>query len=99
MVRHQHLFVVVGLVERFEAEVEFADERVVQALAVRADVTNAADRAALLQTVADRFGRLDVLVNNAGTFEERNYAAGKNPNASPRGSLWSRPLARLPTAR
>jgi len=53
-----------------------------QALAVQADVTNAADRAALLQAVADRFGRLDVLVNNAGTFEERNYAAGKNPNAT-----------------
>ncbi|MCZ1000754.1 SDR family NAD(P)-dependent oxidoreductase [Streptomyces mirabilis] len=53
-----------------------------QALAVRADVTDAADRAALLQAVADRFGRLDVLVNNAGTFEERDYAAGKNPNAT-----------------
>jgi uncharacterized oxidoreductase len=53
-----------------------------QALAVQADVTNAADRAALLQAVADRFGRLDVLVNNAGTFEERDYAAGKNPNAT-----------------
>jgi uncharacterized oxidoreductase len=53
-----------------------------QALAVRADVTNADDRAALLQAVADRFGRLDVLVNNAGTFEERDYAAGKNPNAT-----------------
>ncbi|KUL44941.1 SDR family NAD(P)-dependent oxidoreductase [Streptomyces regalis] len=53
-----------------------------QALAVRADVTNAADRAALLQAVADRFGCLDVLVNNAGTFEERDYAAGKNPNAT-----------------
>ena len=53
-----------------------------QALAVRADVTNAVDRAALLEAVADRFGRLDVLVNNAGTFEERDYAAGKNPNAT-----------------
>src|ERR1044071_4542834 len=27
-------------------------------------------------------GRWDVLVNNAGTFEERDYAAGKNPNAT-----------------
>ncbi|MFI8535068.1 SDR family NAD(P)-dependent oxidoreductase [Streptomyces aquilus] len=55
-----------------------------QALAVRADVTNPADRAALLQVIADRFGRLDVLVNNAGTFEERDYAAGtgNNPNAT-----------------
>ncbi|MGN6761376.1 MAG: SDR family NAD(P)-dependent oxidoreductase [Leifsonia sp.] len=53
-----------------------------QAQAVRADVTDAADRAALLQAVADRFGDLDVLVNNAGTFEERDYVSGANPNAS-----------------
>lgn len=33
---------------------------------VRADVTRAADWAALLQTALDRFGRLDVVVNNAG---------------------------------
>ena len=53
-----------------------------QALAVRADVTDPADRRALLQAVADRFGRVDVLVNNAGNFEERDYAAGTNPNAT-----------------
>jgi uncharacterized oxidoreductase len=53
-----------------------------QALAVRADVTKESDRAELLQAVADRFGRLDVLVNNAGTFEERDYAAGENPNTT-----------------
>ncbi|WLW56729.1 SDR family NAD(P)-dependent oxidoreductase [Streptomyces sp. YU58] len=50
-----------------------------QALAVRADVTDAADRAALLQAVADRFGRLDVLVNNAGTFEERDTQPARTP--------------------
>lgn len=53
-----------------------------QALAVRADVTDPADRAALLSAVAERFGGLDVLVNNAGTFEERDFAAGPNPNAT-----------------
>ena len=37
-----------------------------QAIAVRGDVGLAADRAALIQQVCERFGRLDVLVNNAG---------------------------------
>jgi NAD(P)-dependent dehydrogenase (short-subunit alcohol dehydrogenase family) len=37
-----------------------------RALAVRADVTSAADRGAALQRVQAVFGRLDVLVNNAG---------------------------------
>ena len=45
------------------------------ALAVQADVTVPADRAALLDAVAERFGRLDVLINNAGTFVERDFAA------------------------
>lgn len=46
-----------------------------QALAIRADVTNAADRAAMLEAVADRFGRLDILANNAGRFVERDFLA------------------------
>jgi 3-oxoacyl-[acyl-carrier protein] reductase len=37
-----------------------------QAVAVRANVANADDRLHLLQTVDQQFGRLDVLVNNAG---------------------------------
>ncbi|HEX8477986.1 MAG TPA: SDR family NAD(P)-dependent oxidoreductase [Telluria sp.] len=45
------------------------------ALAIQADVTSAAARASMLQAVAARFGRLDVLVNNAGTFVERDFAA------------------------
>ncbi|MHA1159016.1 MAG: 3-ketoacyl-ACP reductase [Alphaproteobacteria bacterium] len=35
-------------------------------LYVRADISDAADREALVQAVRNRFGRLDVLVNNAG---------------------------------
>ena len=36
------------------------------AIAVRCDVTDAADVAALAQAALDAFGRIDVLVNNAG---------------------------------
>ena len=46
------------------------------ALAIQADVTNADARHAMLDSVAERFGRLDVLVNNAGTFVNRNFAEG-----------------------
>ncbi len=44
-----------------------------EALAIRADVTSAGDRAAMLDAVAARYGRLDVLVNNAGIFVERDF--------------------------
>ncbi|MUK01504.1 SDR family NAD(P)-dependent oxidoreductase [Vibrio cholerae] len=45
------------------------------ALAIRADVTVAAARKEMLDAVADRFGHLDVLVNNAGTFVERDFTS------------------------
>src|SRR5215217_4524598 len=38
-------------------------------LAVPADVTDEASVDALFKAVTDRFGRLDVLVNNAGAFD------------------------------
>jgi uncharacterized oxidoreductase len=47
-----------------------------EALAIQADVTIGAARIAMLNAVADRFGRLDVLINNAGMLIERNFAAG-----------------------
>src|SRR5580658_727363 len=37
-------------------------------LAVKLDVTSPGDAAAAVQAAVDRFGRVDVLVNNAGTF-------------------------------
>ncbi len=49
------------------------------ALAIRADVTRGDERIALLQAVADRFGRLDVLINNAGSFVERDFTADAEP--------------------
>ncbi|MEQ8268240.1 MAG: SDR family NAD(P)-dependent oxidoreductase [Parvibaculum sp.] len=47
-----------------------------QALAIRSDVTVESARIAMLNAVAGKFGRLDVLVNNAGTFVERNFTGG-----------------------
>ena len=48
------------------------------ALAVKADITVTDERDAMLQSVADHFGRLDVLVNNAGIFVDRNFATGSD---------------------
>ena len=42
-------------------------------LAVVADVASAADRARLVDSALSRFGRIDVLVNNAGLFEPRPF--------------------------
>ncbi len=49
------------------------------ALAIQADITSDAARMAMLNAVADRFGRLDILINNAGTFVERNFANDVDP--------------------
>ena len=38
-------------------------------LVVKLDVTNRADAEAAARTAFDRFGRIDVLVNNAGNFK------------------------------
>jgi uncharacterized oxidoreductase len=49
------------------------------ALAVRADVTVDDARDEMLDAVARRFGRLDILINNAGTFVERDFAGESDP--------------------
>jgi 3-oxoacyl-[acyl-carrier protein] reductase len=40
-----------------------------QAVAVKGDVSNAADAKAIVEAAVSRFGRLDVLVNNSGVYE------------------------------
>ena len=42
-------------------------------LTISADVGQAADRAELVQQTLDRFGRIDVLVNNAGLFSPKPF--------------------------
>jgi uncharacterized oxidoreductase len=44
------------------------------ALAIQADITSSSARATMLQAVTDRFGRLDILINNAGIFVDRDFA-------------------------
>lgn len=70
----------VAVCGRSEAALESFSRSHLDALAIRADVTIAEARIAMLKAVADRFGRLDVLINNAGTFVERNFAA--DPDAT-----------------
>jgi uncharacterized oxidoreductase len=43
------------------------------ALGVRADVTKGDDRHRLFDEVADQLGNLDVVINNAGSFNERDF--------------------------
>jgi gluconate 5-dehydrogenase len=52
--------------EANEVAARLAADYGVQTLGVAADVTQTADIESLIRQVADRFGRLDILINNAG---------------------------------
>lgn len=61
-----HLVVVGRAVDRLEEVVTGIQETGGTALGVPADITLAEDRAAVVDTAMTRYGRLDVLLNNAG---------------------------------
>lgn len=54
-----------------------------RALTVRCDVTSAEDRETLIRRALETFGRVDVLVNNAG-IEELSFFAEQDPTVIPR---------------
>jgi NAD(P)-dependent dehydrogenase (short-subunit alcohol dehydrogenase family) len=67
-----------------------------RAVAVKADMTDAADMEAMFATVGERFGRLDLLVLNASGGLERgepsDYAMRLNSNAQARSTDLALPL-------
>jgi NAD(P)-dependent dehydrogenase (short-subunit alcohol dehydrogenase family) len=64
-----------------------------QALAIRADVSRGAEARALVEATETRFGRIDVLVNNAGVFRQ-----GRIGTATSLRNGWSAlRLERLPS--
>ena len=64
------------------------------ALAVATDVTSPPSVAALFEAIRDRWGRLDLLVNNAGVFGRR---ASPTRSTWPTGRPWSRPTSPAPS--
>ncbi|MFB6675518.1 SDR family oxidoreductase [Streptomyces sp. NPDC056390] len=55
-------------IETLDATAALAPEAAARSLSVRTDVSNPEDVTTLFSAVRDRFGRLDLLFNNAGTF-------------------------------
>jgi NAD(P)-dependent dehydrogenase (short-subunit alcohol dehydrogenase family) len=49
----------------------------IEAFPVKLDVTNSADRQATARTIADKFGKLDILINNAGVGPEEGILRPK----------------------
>jgi NAD(P)-dependent dehydrogenase (short-subunit alcohol dehydrogenase family) len=58
------------------------------AVAATADVTREADVAVCVKTAVDRFGKLDVLYNNAGIFDEADESVLTTTDA-----IWDRTMA------
>jgi NAD(P)-dependent dehydrogenase (short-subunit alcohol dehydrogenase family) len=58
-----------------EAADAVAEATGAQIVPVQADVTNVVDVERVIQTAVDRFGRLDILINNAGTSAAGEFEA------------------------
>lgn len=54
----------------------------IEAFPLKLDVTNPEDRQAAAKTIGDRFGKLDVLVNNAGVGAQDGMFAAKTINTT-----------------
>jgi len=52
------------------------------AIAVKCDVSQTADAEAMVQATIDRFGRVDILINNAGRFRGADRLAASAPGAA-----------------
>ncbi len=70
---HDYNVVLTGTNADKLAAVEAAIDSPATVLSVVADVTSAADRRRLVDAAVSRFGRIDVLVNNAGIFEPHPF--------------------------
>ena len=72
----------VALLARNQAAIEkLAAEIGPKALAIRCDVSNFADVQAAVTATLDRFGRLDVVINNAGVIEPISHLATSDVDA------------------
>jgi NAD(P)-dependent dehydrogenase (short-subunit alcohol dehydrogenase family) len=67
-------------------------------LVIKLDVTSSADAEAATQAAVDRFGRIDVLINNAGNFfcattssRTTSTPPSSNPATSAPNSSWTAP--------
>jgi uncharacterized oxidoreductase len=69
----------VAVCGRSQAALDRFSRQFPKALAIQADVTSEKAREAMLEAVAQTFGQLDILINNAGVFIERDFVGEADP--------------------